>query len=592
MNKLQEKIINLSYSITMHSIIRILDDTTINQIAAGEVIENPASVIKELVENALDADATVISIDVEGSGRLLIRITDNGIGMNSDDAKLCFERHATSKVYKIEDLDKLASMGFRGEALPSIASIAKVRLISRPRDQEKGALVEIQGGKILSTAEVPCEAGTSIEVSDLFYNVPARRKFLKSPKADLLEIQKMVSEIAIGNTLVHFILTSDGDTVLDIPLVATHMERARQLLNESVFESMLPFEYKEGDIKLEGLISEPMLHRPNRTGQALFLNQRPVSSWEIAQSVLQGYGTSLPERRYPLFHLHLTLPPAEFDVNVHPQKKEVRFCHLSQVKDVVRRGVSQALNQMPSGFGGFTLKEESPVIYEPVKNLVPPPLIVKEKPSPAYTAYPNYFEREKMIPIPSLPLKMEIPKILARIPFYILLEDESGFQAVDIQRARKRIIYEKVVAGFKKRAVENQLLLVPLTLNLGSLDGNSLMTQLEAFNSMGFSIQTTDQAHFIIHSIPSFLKEEEVESVLMEMLKAVANERENALIDELSLHVANAAVQHIFKENKILSEIESEHLIQELFACQQPRFTSSGQSIIAKVSWDDLGRFF
>lgn len=574
----------------MQSIIRILDDTTINQIAAGEVIENPASVIKELVENALDADATVISIDVEGSGRLLIRITDNGIGMNPSDAKLCFERHATSKVYKIEDLDKLSSMGFRGEALPSIASIAKVRLISRPRDQEKGTLVEIQGGKILSSAEVPCVAGTSIEVSDLFYNVPARRKFLKSPKADLLEIQKMVSEIAIGNTLVHFILTSDGETVLDIPLVSTHMDRAKQLLNESVFESMLPFEYQEGDIKLEGLISEPMLHRPNRTGQALFLNQRPVSSWEIAQAVLQGYATSLPERRYPLFHIHLTLPPSEFDVNVHPQKKEVRFCHLSQVKDVVRKGVLQALNQMPGGFTFFEEVQAAPIQinYEPVKNLVPPPLVIKEKSAPSYTAYPNYFEREKSIPFPSLPLIMETPKILARIPFYILLEDESGFQAVDIQRARKRIIYEKVAAGFKSRSGENQMLLVPLTLHLELSESHLLMAQLEAFNSMGFSIQTHDKANFIIHSIPSFLKEEEVESVLMDMLKAVTEEDENVL----SIHVATVAIQHIVKENKILSEKEAEHLIQELFACQQPRFTSTGQSIIAKVSWDDLGRFF
>lgn len=573
----------------MQSIIRILDDTTINQIAAGEVIENPASVIKELVENALDADATVIHIDVEGSGRLLIRITDNGIGMNRSDASLCFERHATSKVYKIEDLDKLSSMGFRGEALPSIASIAKVRLISRPRDQEKGTLVEIQGGKILSTAEIPCEPGTSIEVTDLFYNVPARRKFLKSPKSDLLEIQKIVSEIAIGNTLVHFILTSDGDIVLDIPLVATHMDRAKQLLNESIFESMIPFEYEEGDIKIEGLISDPVLHRPNRTGQALFLNQRPVSSWEIAQAVLQGYSTSIPERRYPLFHLHLTLPPSEFDINVHPQKKEVRFCHLSQVKDVVRKGVHQALGQNPSN---FLFKEEPPIVpytnYEPVKNLVPPPLVVKEQAAPTYTAYPNYFEREKIIPIPSLPLKIETPKILARIPFYILLEDETGFQAVDIQRARKRIIYEKIAASFKNHTVENQMLLVPLTLQLGLSDSHLLMAQLKAFESMGFSIQTEDQVHFIIHSIPSFLKEEEVESVLMDMLKAAIDENENVL----SLHAASAAIKHIVKEHKILSEKEAEHLIQELFNCQQPRFTSSGQSIIAKVSWDDLERFF
>lgn len=555
----------------MPSIIHLLDDITINQIAAGEVIENPSSVIKELIENGLDAEATSISIEIEASGRHLIRVTDNGIGMSPQDALLCFERHATSKVFKIEDLDSLISMGFRGEALPSIASIAKVRLITRPRDQEKGTLIEIQGGKIISQASVPCEVGTSIEVTDLFYNVPARRKFLKSVKSDLLEIQKMVTEIAFGNVLVHFSLISDGSPVIEIPIASSHLQRAGQILNESIFEEMRPFEFQEGEIKLEGLLGAPTIHRPNRTGQSLFLNQRAVSSWEIAQAVLDGYGTSLPERRYPLFHIHLALPPHEFDINVHPQKKEVRFSHLAHLKDVVRKGVFQALHKSSS----IAFEVETPPIipktlpvaypypYEPVQ-----PIARERQPLP-------YFEREKNLPLPPLSLALQpvTPKVLAILPFYILVEGENGIQAVDIQKARKRIRYEEAMKAPHK--IEKQLLLLPLTLTLSHEERHWLNDNIPHLEKAGFSIDGKE-----INGIPSYLREEEIEPIIHDMIR------------HKSTHIAEAAIRSIPKENRVLTSTEANHLISALYVCQQPHFTHAGQKIVAKITWEDFERFF
>lgn len=555
----------------MTSTIRILDNITINQIAAGEVIENPPSVIKELVENALDAGATSIRIEIEGGGRHRIQVSDNGKGMIREDALLCFERHATSKVYKIEDLDTLASMGFRGEALPSIASIAKVRLKTRPRTLPQGTLVEIQGNKVSTCADIPCDVGTSIEVEDLFYNVPARRKFLKSPKADFMEIQKLLHEIAFGNLGVHFVFIADGKKEMDLTSASTHLERAKQLLNEGVLENMFPFAYAEGEMKMEGLLGNPSLHRPNRTGQSLFLNQRPVNSWEVAQAVLEGYLTSLPERRYPLFYLHLTLPPHEFDINVHPQKKEVRFAHLSQIKESVTRGISGALSKLskPNFFKSYPI---------PVATVLPQ---VKE-PLPRV----SYFTKEPtFVPMP-LPLSIPLPKILAVLPLYIILEGEEGIQLVDIQRARKRIIYEKMVENLHQKKGEKQQLLVPLTFIFSDEETHVLKEHLSALHEVGFSFSCKEL--LAIDAIPSFIKESEVETTLQGLAQAFI---QNQKID-LSSAVAEAACRHIEKEKRILSEMEAQLLIKSLYSCQQPHFTSTGQVIVAKIKWEDLRGYF
>ena len=550
----------------MPSIIRVLDEMTINQIAAGEVIENPSSVVKELIENSIDAEATSISIEISASGRHFIRVLDNGLGMNKDDALLCFERHATSKVSKMEDFDRLSSMGFRGEALPSIASVAKVRLLTRPKDHEKGTLVEIHGGKVLTCTSIPCEVGTSIEVAELFYNVPARKKFLKSIRQDFSEIQKMVIQIAYANPLIQFSLVSDKEAVLDISLVSNYFERAKQLLQESIYDHMVPIDFNERAIKIEGLIGEPSLHRPNRTGQALFINQRPVSSWEVSQAILEGYGSSLPERRYPLFHIFLTMPPQEFDVNVHPQKKEVRFSHLGNLKEILQKGVSQTLNQsmhqsvdIEPILKEFTYEMPSSISWS-----------ASEPPSE------SYLKKEVAIP---LPLKPAIPSILGIFLYYIILEDSAGIQLLDIQRAQKRIFYEEFLS--KKKVPEKQLLLVPLKIQFSEEESAFLKefnTQLEF---MGFLMRPSENSAFFVESIPSFLKEKEVETVLAELTHT----------RELN-HWAEWLVQKVEKEKRILLKFEAELLVERLFSCQQPYFTPSGQSIFARITYDDIGRFF
>ena len=319
----------------MASRIRVLNENTINKIAAGEVIENPASVVKELVENSLDAGASEICVEVVGGGRQLIRITDNGCGMNGDDALLCLERHATSKIRNVEDISEVSTMGFRGEAIPSIASISKFTLITCPAPSEEGdsnaTMVIVDGGNLIKCCGAERSPGTTIEVKSLFFNIPVRKKFQKSPTYDSNEILKMLSILSLGNPTIKFILISNHKTVLSTTggisdnFLTNLGERISLTLGLEFSSSLISFEEKAADFHVAGFLGKPNYHRHNRTGQYLFINQRPVFSPIISNLVREGYGPTLPTNRYPVFVLHLSLPGSFIDVNVHPQKREVRL---------------------------------------------------------------------------------------------------------------------------------------------------------------------------------------------------------------------------------------------------------------------------
>ena len=339
----------------MSSKIRVLPEDVINKIAAGEVIENPASVVKELVDNSIDAGADEIVVEISSGGRQLIRISDNGCGMIADDALLCLERHGTSKIRDIDDLFSLSTMGFRGEAVPSIASISKFTLMTCPKaegDQpqmREGTMVIVEGGKILKACPAVRDPGTTIEVKSLFYNVPVRRKFQKSPAYDTGEILKIVSLLALANPSVKFQLISDQKMLLSTslakgkPFQEMFNERIISVLGADYLDDSLAVFNEKGEYRLEGVIGKPSHTRPNRTGQHLFLNQRPIWSTMISHAVREGYGTMLPTQRFPVFALHLTMPGDLVDVNVHPQKREVRLRHEQEIKQMVIGAVSQAL---------------------------------------------------------------------------------------------------------------------------------------------------------------------------------------------------------------------------------------------------------
>ena len=336
--------------------IRVLSDQTINKIAAGEVIENPASVVKELVENSLDAGATTICVEIQEGGRQLIRISDDGSGMSHDDALLCLERHATSKISEVEDIEALVTMGFRGEAIPSIAAISKFTLLTASRSAQegnaadKGTLITVEGGRLISSSPAARSPGTTIEVKSLFFNVPVRRKFQKSPSFDAQEILKMLGFLALAYPTVQFELISDQKTVLKTPSLSSNLsfidllnKRLESVLGKEYAAGLIPLTFQHDFCELIGYIGSPTSHKPNRSGQHLFINQRLVVSPLISSAIREGYDTMLPTNRYPTFVLHLRLKGNLLDVNVHPQKKEVRLRQEAQLKETIIHAVQSAL---------------------------------------------------------------------------------------------------------------------------------------------------------------------------------------------------------------------------------------------------------
>ena len=337
--------------INMTAKIQLLPDSTINQIAAGEVIENPSSAIKELIDNSIDAKASEIIIEIKDGGRQLIRISDNGCGMNKEDALLCLKRHATSKIAKLEDIYGIDSMGFRGEAIPSIASISKFTLMTCTKEnanKQDGTMLLVDGGTVVKTCPVARSQGTTIEVKSLFFNVPVRKKFQKSSASDQRAILKMVSSLAMANPTISFQLISNQQTMLATrkhkgSFIEHFKSQTEGVLGKNFLNDMLEIDVEEPEFKLQGFISSVLKTRHNRTGQFLFINRRPVYSFLVSSTIRDVYGTALDSKQYPLFALHLTLKGDLVDVNVHPQKKEVRFQNGQQLKSFIFHSIDRVL---------------------------------------------------------------------------------------------------------------------------------------------------------------------------------------------------------------------------------------------------------
>lgn len=472
--------------------IRVLTEETINKIAAGEVIENPASVVKELVENALDAGARFISIAIKAGGFQLIQVADDGSGMSGDDALLCFERHATSKIVDIDDLSDLTSMGFRGEALASIASIARVD-VTTALEQGSGTRIEVEGGKIRSVSPAPRNRGTTFEVRSLFYNVPARRKFQKQAAAAASEIHKLVTTLALAHPEVGFELQSNDQTVLKVlpaqgrAFLEKVSHRTTDLFQTSFLTSKLQAEGAERGYRLEGIIGTPADHRINRTGQYLFVNRRPIFSPQVTRAVKEGYGQRLNEDRYPIFVLHLDVPPHLIDVNVHPQKKEVRF----QEGDFIRQFVKTQIQQAFGSAVPITESMPAAAFSEP-KLEWDAPLTFREEPEKA----PALISQEQVIGL---------------FDHFLLLDGSTveGYQPgilwVDLQKAQEQIIFQTLNQPASEALAQG--LLLPLAMELSKIEAQELSQRQEELSRCGFAVQMSGKQSVLIEAIPPFLDE-------------------------------------------------------------------------------------
>jgi DNA mismatch repair protein MutL len=637
----------------MSSKIRVLTEHTINKIAAGEVIENPASVVKELVENALDAGSTEICIEIQAGGRQLIRISDNGCGMSSDDALLCLERHATSKISDVDDIENIFTMGFRGEAIPSIASISKFTLLTCPQKEEgknhSGTLVMVDGGRILSTAPAARSPGTTIEVKSLFFNVPVRRKFQKSPAYDTQEILKIVSTLALGYPSVQFELVSDHKSLLRTPTLPSKQsfqellgKRIDTILGKDFSQHLTPLSFNMNPFDLVGYIGLPSYNKSNKTGQYLFINQRAVYSPMFASAIREGFGTMLPTNRYPAFVLHLRLPGSLVDVNVHPQKKEVRIRQEHFLKESLIQAVQTALRRQSSPSVEIEQKENHlsttySSLLAPFKSTFPPPKNPElegdweyrsSTPPPAENiplqTSPSMTTKPSMMPqTPSLVVRPKTslehqesllsfaqPKCLGRVSMtlvdYIVLDPQSlepdffarwiqnkegGLCLIDQKAAYSRIYYEKLLG--KSNKVASQALLLPITLQFSSIESSLLKRQLDLLNEMGFSIREFGDNTFLVDALPDIIKKEDLETCIHALVDDLIEQQHTRHLQiKREEQLALAACRASIPKMKRLGVAEAQALINQLFECQLPWQCPMGKSTILYLSPETIAHHF
>ncbi len=560
----------------MGSVICVLKDDVINKIAAGEVVENPASVVKELVENSLDAGATDISVEIKGGGRQLIRVTDNGVGMSPDDALLSVKRHATSKIANIDDLNQLNTMGFRGEAIASIASISKLTLITG-QGGGSGTLVFVDGGKVVKHAPVAASQGTVIEVKSLFFNVPVRKKFQKSPARDSAEIFKIVSMMALGNPGVKFQLIRDGETALEASVSAGSFdkqlqERISSVLSRDFLTSCLPLKSEN----IEGFVGSPSTTRHNRLGQYLFINRRCVISPQISRAVREGYGTTIAPQRYPVFVLHMTMPGFDVDVNVHPQKREVRLRDEESVVGLVREAVSQALR-----------KKEAKMVSV----------------SPRFTSYTPNFEPvskvEETVSAYSVPLEVSHPefdfaetagetehlRVIYTLPGYILVEKGGELLIIDQRRAHHRVLFDKLT---ETKGCPSERLLIPQNIELTKIETETLRESLSLLKSLGFEIREFGPQVFVIDSIPPSFSNKDIPSMIRESLEDLREFPALSVAQKAAL-AAKISLKGAVSSRARLGQVEAEMLVKDLWKTTSPDQSPKGKNIWTAATPEAIG---
>ncbi len=501
--------------------VRRLPDALVDQIAAGEVVERPASVAKELVENALDAGARRVRVEVRDGGAALVAVTDDGSGMGPEDARLALERHATSKLASAEDLGRLASFGFRGEALPAIASVSRLRLRSRPRGAATGVELRVDHGRLVEEREAAGPEGTRVEVADLFAGIPARRKFLKSAATEWGHVADWLSRAALALPEVHFDVARDDRPALAWPAARDPLERIAAVLSEREAESLVPASGEEGALRLRAFVSRPDAHRATAAGVHLFVNERPVRDRLLRHALLEVYRDWLPRGRFPTALLFLELPAEAVDVNVHPAKWEVRFADPQAVHRLVRRSLRDAVGQRgwlggqgaapgPAPARGFA--ESGGSAGAPWPRQGGPAPAPSEGPPGDWRLAAAHEERAAAPlladaePEPALRFG-DLRCVGQLLGTYLLVETKQGLLLVDQHAAHERVLYERLRAAWLEGGAPRQPLLLPVTLELDAVRVAALARDPEATARLGFEVEPFGETAAVVRAVPALLAE-------------------------------------------------------------------------------------
>jgi DNA mismatch repair protein MutL len=548
--------------------IKLLPTEMIDKIAAGEIIERPASVVKELVENSLDAGSSLITVEIEEGGKQRIAVMDDGEGMTREDALLAIERHATSKIYDEGDLTAIKTLGFRGEALPSIASVSRLRLITRGRNELSGTQILIEGGHVKAVEETGCPPGTRVEVFDLFYNLPARRKFLKGVRSELSHIIEVVTRMALIQGSVGFVLRHNTRSLFNLPPTQDERSRIRAILGKEVASHVVSFEDKENEVQIQGWATIPTYCRGSSKGIYVYVNGRYIRDKLVAHAISEAYRRLIPAKMYPVIVLSLSLPFSEVDVNVHPAKREVLF----RRGDEIHRLISHVLKRVLG----------HPAEAKPHEEVVS----VRESQS-AYAVPPVSMNGQEVIFASQWRMVGQLKGT------YLVVEGDEGVMVFDHHAAQERILYEELKAALQGRKIPQQPFLIPQPIELKDEEVELLLEHRTTLATVGVKLEEFGKRTVAVTSIPAFLQGADLQ-FLLEALSEELTEREeaDAVADVLDRVCVLLACQGAIKANRRLQEEEVQSLLRGWEHVGRPTTCPHGRPLFVRWSWREIEGWF
>ncbi|SRR3989344_795798 len=596
------------------SAIHLLDEDLINKIAAGEVVERPASVVKEIVENSLDAQATKIDVEIQDSGKKLIKVSDNGEGMSKEDVLKSVLRHATSKIQSVEELFSITTLGFRGEALASIAAVSQLSITSKQKGKLEGFTMVLENGGIINSGIAAAEEGTTVEVRNLFFNTPARKKFLKTDAVELRHIIDVVINYALANPKVSFKLTHEGHTLLHSPAVADARSNIASIYGIQLAKELLEVQYQDEFVKINGFIAKPYQVRNDKTQQVLLVNKRWVKNNDITKAVYDGYHSMLFVNKHPVFVLNLDLDPQKIDVNVHPQKSEIKI----EQKELVIKAVTTAVNQtlrkhnlipvldvefeQQTSFGIPAQKKVEKPAYKYQFEKAQQTMFVREEALPLQEAEEDkevYQEQEPVI-IPEQEAAAErtetsaIPalKILGQVhKTFFVAETPGGMMCIDQHAAHERVLYEQFMKQYMNKQIEVQHLLQGEMMEFSPAEKILVMERKAELERYGFRLEEFGDNAFVLKTVPSLLGRIQPAEITYEIVNKLQQEK-GSLQEIQEEIITRMACRAAVMAGEVLSIFQINAILDDLSLCQHPYTCPHGRPTMIKTSYEELEKKF
>lgn len=600
----------------MPDIIHLLPDSVANQIAAGEVIQRPASVVKELVENSIDAKATRIDVLITDAGKTCIQIVDNGCGMSETDARLAFERHATSKISKASDLFCLHTMGFRGEALPSIAAVSQVELRTKMSEEKLGVCLSIEGSKVVDQQPVACDVGANFMVKNLFFNIPARRRFLKSNQTEFNNIVAEFEKIVLAHPEVRFSLVNNDSVVYELPS-GTYLQRIADVFGKRMNQQLLHIEVDTSIVRIKGFVGTPESSRKKGAKQFFFVNGRYMRHPYFGRAVMLAYDRLIPPDEQVPYFVYFDIDPSRIDVNIHPTKAEIKFEDEQEVFQILMASVKEAVGKFDVApqldFGSSATPDEIPV-YDPRKKSVEQPSITLEggynpfeNSAPPRNSAPrnwqklfdgisshNEVSQEDIIPDVVEPKNPVLGRSLEHFQYkqrYIMTSVHSGLMVIDQHRAHVRILYERFLKNLSERKCAGERLIFPETVKLTPVESSALAASAGEIIAAGFDISDLGDGSFAINALPAGTETLNATELLKDVL--AETDGKTGIKEEIDKHIALVLARHAaISVGSELGDKEMGGMIDELFATSSPKYTPDGKLVVAIIPQEKIEGLF